>query len=79
MDRIDDSVTENMLELALASAFIYKPKVALAVKEEFASLKEFFDLSGRELLSIKGVTPDFVNVSPKNFLRTKERYVDGVS
>ena len=23
--------------------------------------------------------PDFVNVSPKNFLRTKERYVDGVS
>ena len=25
------------------------------------------------------VFPDFVNVSPKNFLRTKERYVDGVS
>lgn len=24
-------------------------------------------------------SPDFVNVSPKNFLRTKERYVDGVS
>ena len=61
MDRIDDSVTENMLELALASAFIYKPKVALAVKEEFASLKEFFDLSGRELLSIKGVTQSHVD------------------
>ena len=61
MERIDDSVTENMLELALASAFIYKPKVALAVKEEFASLKEFFDLSGRELLSIKGVTQSHVD------------------
>ena len=30
-------------------------------------------------VSKKNINPDFVNVSPKNFLRTKERYVDGVS
>ena len=61
MDRIDGSVTENALELALASIFMYKPKVALAIRGEFGSLKEFFDLSGRELLSLKGITQEQVD------------------
>lgn len=61
MGRIDDSVTEDALELALASIFIYKPNVALAVREEFTSLREFFGLSGRELLSIKGITQSQVD------------------
>ena len=39
------------------------------------------ELDLNEVLSEEVIlpSPDFVNVSPKNFLRTKERYVDGVS
>ncbi len=56
VDRDDDTA----MELALASIFAYKPKVALAIREEFSSLADFFNLSGRELLSVKGITQEQV-------------------
>lgn len=58
MGGIDDRDNETAMELALASIFIYKPKVAIAVRGEFPSLRDFFNLSGRELQSIKGVTQE---------------------
>lgn len=62
MNGVDDRDSETAMELALASIFIYRPKVAIAVRAEFSSLRDFFNLSGRELQLIKGITQEQIGM-----------------